>query len=299
VVSVGNITVGGTGKTPVTAHIARLLLERGLRVAVLTRGYGGTMEGTIAIVSDGSKILLTAEECGDEPFLLASTIPGLMVVMGADRHGAGLLAMERLSPDVFLLDDGFQHIRLYRDMNILLLDADNPFGNGWTLPAGLLREPRAAALRADWIIHTRCDDFILTIPMLDLIPQASASYRLSGLTPLSGGTAVPVASLGMLTAFAGIAEPERFFTDLRKLSPNVVQTLALPDHAAYGPATIGAITGLLRDSGAGYAVTTGKDAVKLKQIPPELASRILVANLALRLDGAAPLMSDLFNLLQK
>ena len=155
-ISVGNITVGGTGKTPATAFIARLLIGRGLKVAVLSRGYGGSMEGETAIVADGRTILLDAGQCGDEPYLLAATVPGLMVVMGADRYSAGMLAMERLSPDIFLLDDGFQHLRLRRDLDILLVDWARPFGNGRTLPAGLLREPLSAVQRADLVVYTRC-----------------------------------------------------------------------------------------------------------------------------------------------
>lgn len=139
VVSIGNITVGGTGKTPVTAYIARFLMAQGYRVAVLSRGYGGSLEGQTCVVSDGATIMLSARECGDEPYLLASTVPGLMVVIGTDRYTAGQVAMQQLSPDIFLLDDGFQHLRLHRDLNILLLDYSRPFGNGWTLPAGILR----------------------------------------------------------------------------------------------------------------------------------------------------------------
>jgi len=301
VISIGNITVGGTGKTPVTAWIARHLISQGVKVAVLSRGYGGTLEGSCAIVSDGATIRLAATECGDEPYLLASTIPGLMVVIGSNRHNAGMLALERLSPDIFLLDDGFQHLALHRDMNILLLDFTRPFGNSWTLPAGLLREPRSAAKRADWIIHTRCDDTILKISGLDHIPQASARHRLSNLFPLSGGEQLPFEALTdkALIAFAGIAEPDRFFNDLRKLAKGVVRTLSLPDHAPYDSAAIVTITAMMRDSGADYAITTEKDAVKLKQLPPDLASRILVARLELQLDGADPLTGDLLKLLQK
>ena len=144
VISVGNITVGGTGKTPMTALIARYLMGQGKRVAVLSRGYGGTSRGEARIVSDGSKLLLSASEAGDEPYLLAKELPGLMVVIGHDRYEAGRLAERELNPDLFILDDGFQHLRLQRDLNILLLDGRNPFGNGLTLPAGLLREPRSA-----------------------------------------------------------------------------------------------------------------------------------------------------------
>ena len=180
VISVGNITVGGTGKTPVTAWLARQLMKRGCVVAVLSRGYGGSLEGSAAIVSDGVTVFLKPEECGDEPYLLASTVPGLIVVIGSDRYQAGMLVMESLAPDIFLLDDGFQHIRLHRDMNILLLDCAKPFGNGWTLPAGLLREPRSAALRASWIIRTRCRDIPMHIRGLD-ISEAEALHELRDL----------------------------------------------------------------------------------------------------------------------
>jgi tetraacyldisaccharide 4'-kinase len=131
VISIGNIAVGGTGKTPVTAHLARLIMAQGLKVAVLSRGYGGTLEGQTAIVSDGREITLSADQCGDEPFLLAKSVPGLAVVIGSDRYAAGQLALKGFDTDIFLLDDGFQHLRLHRDLNILLLDCSRPFGNGW------------------------------------------------------------------------------------------------------------------------------------------------------------------------
>jgi tetraacyldisaccharide 4'-kinase len=147
VISVGNLTVGGTGKTPAVAMLAKYFISRGKRAVVLSRGYGGTLRGGLGIVSDGTNLLLTPGEGGDEPYLLATTVSGLAVVVGADRYRAGLFAMERLAPDIFILDDGFQHLRLDRDLNILLLDNGQPFGNGKTLPAGLLREPRSAVQR--------------------------------------------------------------------------------------------------------------------------------------------------------
>ncbi|MBI5483913.1 MAG: tetraacyldisaccharide 4'-kinase [Deltaproteobacteria bacterium] len=257
------------------------------------------MEGHTVVVSDGTTVMLGPTECGDEPYLLASTVPGLMVVIGTDRYAAGLLAIQQLAPDVFLLDDGFQHIRLYRDMDILLLDCAKPFGNGWTLPAGLLREPRQASLRADWIIHTRSDGIINNIPGLDQIPQISSRHRLGSFTKLSDGSVVPFESLGKLVAFAGIAEPDRFFDDLRLLSDRVTGTLALPDHAPYTKEIISTIAAMIRDTGADYAVTTRKDAVKLKKIPPEIASRIVVADLELHIDGIDSLRAELCNLLQK
>jgi len=301
VVSVGNITVGGTGKTPVTACIARLLLERGMKVAVLSRGYGGSMEGRAAIVSDGSEVLLTAEQCGDEPYLLATTVTGLMVVMGSDRHRAGMLAMERLSPDIFLLDDGFQHLGLHRDLDILLLDCARPFGNSLTLPAGLLREPAGAAQRADLIIHTRCPEGATPAPVVAGKPRCIARHRLADLVPLSGGDPMAFAALRgrKILAFAGIAEPAAFFESLTAQGLNLVRTLPFPDHVRYDSSRLAALDRAIGECGAEFAVTTEKDGVKLRHLSPALANRIMLARLALTLDDLSTLTTPLYNLLQK
>jgi tetraacyldisaccharide 4'-kinase len=298
VISVGNLTVGGTGKTPVTAHIARLLLSQGYRVAVLSRGYGGSLEGHTVVVSDGSTVMLDAEQCGDEPFLLASSIPGLMVVMGSDRFSAGVLAMEQLAPDIFLLDDGFQHLRLRRDLNILLLDHALPFGNGWTLPAGILREPKSAATRADLVIQTRCPRVSPT--PFPGIPCCTAHHGLGTLVPLAGGEALSLESLRgrRVLAFAGIADPHGFFVELRERGLSLVAELAMPDHVAYDDNRLAEIDHLMAGSKAEFAITTEKDGVKLKRIPQHLAETILLARLELTIADPAPLTAALRNLLQ-
>ncbi|MGD0586964.1 MAG: tetraacyldisaccharide 4'-kinase [Oryzomonas sp.] len=300
VISVGNITVGGTGKTPATAYIARLLISRGLKIAVLSRGYGGSMEGETAIVADGSTIRLDAGQCGDEPYLLAATVPGLMVVMGADRYKAGMLAMERLSPDIFLLDDGFQHLRLQRDLDILLVDCTRPYGNGWTLPAGLLREPLSAIQRADLVMYTRCPQGHSPAPLAGK-PTCSARHCLGDAVPLAGGPAVSFDSLRgrKALAFAGIGEPGPFFEELRALGVNVVHTIPLPDHAAYTPSQLAGLEAAFRACGADCAVTTEKDGVKLCRRAPEFADRIMLARLELVIDDPTPLTGLLSNLLQK
>ena len=300
VVSIGNITVGGTGKTPVTAHIARVLLSQGLRVAVLSRGYGGTREGTTAVVSDGRELLLAPEECGDEPYLLASTVPGLMVVIGTDRHAAGLLAMEHLNPDIFLLDDGFQHLRLHRDLNILLLDHTHPLGNGWTLPAGLLREPKDAAARADLIMYTRCPHEAKSAAAI-AATACTTHHELVDAVSLTDGKIYRLDSLSdkKILAFAGIADPDFFFEGLRTRGLNLVASVSLPDHVVYGDDMIATIEAALRDSEADYAVTTEKDGVKLRHLPHRVAGKILLARLDLIIDDPTPLTSLLRNLLQK
>ncbi len=267
VISVGNITMGGTGKTPAVLLVARLLMERGKRVAVLTRGYNGSLEGETRIVSDGAALLLTPEEAGDEPCLLASSLPGLIVVMGTDRYRAGSLAMERLSPDMFILDDGFQHQRLRRDLDILLLDSAKPFANARTLPAGILREPPASARRADLILFTRCPkDVTHRDDMVAGIPQCSSSHRLTGWVPLAGGKTMPLDDLKgrRAVAFAGIADPRAFFESLEEEGVPLVATLAFPDHTCYGPREMKALGLLKNDKRADCLITTAKDAVKLQ-----------------------------------
>jgi tetraacyldisaccharide 4'-kinase len=298
VVAVGNLTVGGTGKTPMTLLVARELMARGRRVAVLSRGYGGALHGQGEhVVADGDRILLGPVEAGDEPYLLASAVPGLMVVIGADRFRAGALAMERLAPDLFLLDDGFQHLRLRRDLNILLLDCRRPFGNGSLFPAGLLREPPSALARADLVVYTRCRGGE-TLPDVPGIPACRARHCLAGIVPIGGGELHPFAFLagrrGM--ACAGIADPGEFFADLERQGLDLTATLPLPDHCRYGEAELATIRRLLMAARADYLVTTGKDAVKL--LPHlETLGPVYVAELELELEDPAPLHAALERIL--
>lgn len=262
----GNIVAGGTGKTPTVAWLARRLMTRGKRVAVLSRGYGGTFAGAVHVVSDGSSICATPEEAGDEPLLLAHSIPGLIVVVGADRHQAGLVAQECCNPDIFILDDGFQHMGLYRDLNVLLLDCQRPLANGRTFPAGLLREPKAAHRRADLILLTRCkDDQSASLPFTTDSPVCCSSHELSGYVPLNGGEMRPFSDLegkrGL--AFAGIADPDAFFSSLETVGVHPVATLAFSDHICYDDPEIAALCRLVAASRSEYLITTEKDAVKL------------------------------------
>jgi tetraacyldisaccharide 4'-kinase len=159
VISVGNLTTGGTGKTPLVAWIARELAQAGQRVCILTRGYGRRSAGTRVVVSDGVEIVSDAAQAGDEPLLLAETLKGLAAVISdADRVSAARWAVQNLHSDVFVLDDGFQHLRVDRDLNILTIDATNPWGNRKLLPAGILRESLSEIKRAECFVITRADD---------------------------------------------------------------------------------------------------------------------------------------------
>jgi len=295
VISVGNITMGGTGKTPAVLLLARELMTRGRRVAVLTRGYGGSLEGETRIVSDGETLLLSPAEAGDEPCLLASSLPGLMVVMGSDRYRAGCLALNRLSPDCFILDDGFQHQRLGRDLDILLLDSTAPFSNGWTVPAGFLREPPSASKRSDLVILTRCsgqqtlpDELPVTVPV------CCSSHVLAGFTPLAGGELRPFRQLEgkRVVAFCGIADPAAFFNSVESCGVPLVATLAFPDHSVYGIREMEALGKLKQQSRADCLITTAKDAVKLLPYTTIICD-CFVVKLELTLHDPEPLMAAL------
>ena len=266
VISVGNITMGGTGKTPTVLMLARELMARGKRVVVLTRGYGGSLEGEVHIVSDGNSLLLSTAEAGDEPCLLAATLPGLMVVMGSDRYLAGSLALKELTPDCFILDDGFQHQRLGRDLDILLLDWTEPLGNGRIFPAGFLREPASAVNRAHLAIYTRAASHGRRPDILpQSLPVCTSSHTLTGFTNLGGGEISPFSQLvgRRIIAFCGIADPVSFFDGLESSGVKLISTLALPDHTEYGQQEMEALGRLKRQYKADCFMTTAKDAVKL------------------------------------
>lgn len=310
VISVGNIALGGTGKTPTVAWIASCLMARGKKVCVLSRGYGGSEEGRIHIVSDGERLLLAPEQAGDEPCQLAGMLPGLMVVTGADRYRAGLHAMDRLNPDVFIMDDGFQHLKLKRDLNILLLDAANPFaaqredasaaretsrdvpkhfGYGLTIPGGFLREPSAAAARADVVLCTRTRNDVRVAPVPGK-PTCWTKHKLSGIVPLVGGTQSGFETVqgARIMAFSGIANPGAFFDGLEEVGVRPVTTLAFPDHTRYEEPELAAILRLKTASRSTVLLTTQKDAVKLLPHAEKLPGCHAVA-LELDFEDACPL----------
>jgi tetraacyldisaccharide 4'-kinase len=212
-----------------------------------------------------------------------------------------MLAMERLSPDLFLLDDGFQHLRLHRDLNILLLDYARPFGNGWGIPAGLLREPECAAHRADLIIQTRCPDGVASGAVVPDRPHCCARHLLGDVIPLTGGDPLGFGALRgrKLLAFAGIAEPDGFFAGLRSHGLDLVDTIIFPDHAVYDDEAVHEITDRFRTSEADLAITTEKDGVKLTALPMEFSEKTVLARLDLQIDDPTPLTALLRNLLQK
>jgi tetraacyldisaccharide 4'-kinase len=260
-VSVGNLASGGTGKTPIVDSLVRFCLGRGIRVAVVSRGYGGTGVTGVGVVCDGEGPLLDPAVCGDEPYLLARRNPRALILVARKRALGVALAVERLGAELIILDDGFQHLGVARDLDIVLLDACAPFGNGWPLPAGLLREFPAALSRGNLFILTRT---AAALPSPDLPgPRLHARHRLSAEAVSLGGERRTLATLQghKGVAFAGIADPEAFFAGLRGEGLKLLHTLSFADHAGYGSEELRTIGEAAL--GADYLITTEKDGVKL------------------------------------
>jgi tetraacyldisaccharide 4'-kinase len=279
VISVGNLTVGGTGKTPTVIFIANLLKERGYRPAVLSRGYGGRAGDSVNIVSDGNRILLGWRDAGDEPILIAGAAPGVPVLTGGKRLLTGRAAVERFGADVLILDDAFQHRSLFRNLDIVLVDALRPVGNGFILPRGPLREMPEALRRAHLIIRTGADG-----DPADPLPGFSGPPTFRGLRQPLGfvegrtGRVLPLAELKgrRVSAFAGIGRPETFRGSLTKLGVEIASFRAFPDHHPYTRTDIDALRQLARKSRAVWIVTTEKDAVRLADHPDFLRELALL-----------------------
>jgi tetraacyldisaccharide 4'-kinase len=262
VISVGNIAVGGTGKTPVVDWLIKELLQRNKRLAVVSRGYGGNFSETVGVVAIGNgRILLGAVEAGDEPVLLAQRNPGAVVIVSRKRIDGINHAIKQLNVDIIILDDAFQHRSVYRDLDLVLLDAKRPFGNGLPLPAGLLREFKSAFSRANLILVTRKTE--KKIDICAHAPIFTSRHLLSDIAVSLDGREASLAQLKQkrICAFAGIANPENFFSALRDMGVVLVQTVALPDHCCYESRDLVRLGEAAED--CDLWLTTEKDAVKL------------------------------------
>src|SRR6185503_14948563 len=224
VISVGNITTGGTGKTPLVEYVARMIASHGKKVCILTRGYGRKDPHLQVIVSDGYDVLASPSEAGDEPYLLATKLAGqAAVISSADRIAAGEEAIKDFGTEVFVLDDGFQHLRLARDLNIVCIDATNPWGGGRLLPYGRLRESLEGMSRADCVVLTRCDQVESVETLREEVreltsgkPMFESLMRPVRVTSLKNGsgTLVPPARVA---AFCAVGNPDSFFRNVRQL----------------------------------------------------------------------------------
>jgi tetraacyldisaccharide 4'-kinase len=273
VISVGNLTVGGTGKTPIVIYVLQRLLARGFRVAVLSRGYRRTSQAPQLLVSDGQQVLARPEEAGDEPYLIARRCPGAIVAVGADRYSLGQWVLTRVPVDCFLLDDGFQHVQLHRDVNLLLVDATDLSGLQAALPIGRLREPLSAAARATAILITRAGCEQEANQVWHLLQQACGSLP----SPLLVGflaeefrrvgqeesRPLPMFRGRTAVVFSGIGNAESFHALISELGMTVAESLVFPDHVHYTAGMINMIRARANACGADLLVTTEKDADKV------------------------------------
>ena len=273
VVSVGNLTLGGTGKTPFTEWTAQWYQRQGWRVAVLSRGYGGTPAEQPQVVSAGDGPVTDWRTAGDEAYLLARFLPGVPVLVGRDRYASGLYACERFGAQVLVLDDGFQHHALHRDCDIVLIDASNPFGHGALLPRGTLREPLHTLRRAQVIVLSRVETAGDEVPRLcEHIRRYAGQqpiYRMA-VSPASlrrhdTGCAVDPSWLQQrrVVAFAGLGNPRAFAASLAQSGARVAAFLAFPDHHPYSVADWQTVCDAACREGAEALLTTEKDAVRL------------------------------------
>ncbi|MBI3802821.1 MAG: tetraacyldisaccharide 4'-kinase [Nitrospirae bacterium] len=271
VVSVGNLTVGGTGKTPFTIFLAEEWQRRGAAVGVVSRGYGGTYKGPLRLVSDGQEILEDPSAVGDEPYLIAQRLKGVPVIVSPDRFEGCRWLLNRFKLDVLLLDDAFQHIRLHRDLNLLLVDATNPFGNGALLPRGTLREPLSEVRRADVVIFTRSSDqsdaseWIGELERLGRPCVRTMFQPTAWMNVRTGATLPPEALAGEpVLGFCGIGNPDSFATLLKQLQVDLREQINFRDHHRYQADDLGRIQKKAQERGVTRVVTTEKDAVKIK-----------------------------------
>lgn len=272
VISVGNLAVGGAGKTPVVIAVAERLLARGRRVAVLSRGYGAVRRDA-RVVADGTRLLLGAREGGDEPVLLARRLPGVRVLCGPSRAGLARSAVEDLGADALLLDDGFQHRALARDLDVVVLDASAPFGNGRLLPAGPNREPRSALRRAGLVWLSRVDQ----ADPRELAGLRDLAWEATGRAPVESEHAPVEVTDGSLSRgadpgtlrgrrvllLAGIARPAGFRRTLAALGAEVVAERLHADHHRFAPAELEEAFRAAAAAGCDAVVTTEKDAVRI------------------------------------
>jgi tetraacyldisaccharide 4'-kinase len=276
VISVGNLTVGGTGKTPAVELAVRTLCELGHRPGVLSRGYGRRSAG-IQVVADAASIRLDAVEGGDEPFLLARRLPGVPVVVGPNRYEAGALARARFDVTALVLDDGFQHRTLAKDLEVVMARAVHPWGNGRLLPGGPLREPLAALARAQLIVATGARDagegaeVRATVERLAPgVPVLTAVHVPTECFESSAMHFVPLTALAgaKLLAFAGIGAPDGFSRTLGETDVTLAGFESFADHHWYTRDDLARLDRRAADLGADGLITTEKDWVRLRTLPP-------------------------------
>jgi tetraacyldisaccharide 4'-kinase len=307
VICIGNLTTGGTGKTPMTQTLCTLLRASGRKVVILSRGYGGRHERGCAVVSDGQKVRLSAMEAGDEAYLLAKTLPDIPVVVGKDRRKTGTLAWNEFRPDVIVLDDGMQYWQLHRDLDIVLLNACDPFDNGYTFPRGLLREPPSHLRRAGIVVltnaqragseqRTRLKETVHRLAPGR--PVFTADLAPVGLRALSGKSDTPLDWLEgrRVAALSAIGNPASFETLIGELGGVLAARFRFRDHQEI---TLPEMERIFDEACAAHAeaiLTTEKDAVKM--VPLKSRVPVLALQVTMQIEGANEMLAHIESVLK-
>ncbi|MBF0558106.1 MAG: tetraacyldisaccharide 4'-kinase [Nitrospirae bacterium] len=328
VISIGNVTVGGTGKTPAVIAIAEESLKRGFSPVILTRGYRGSAKGPclvsasktppVGFKGEPSKIIYTSADAGDEPVLMAGRLKGVPVIKSANRNEGGIFAIQSLAPRegapfLFILDDGFQHWVLHRDADIVLIDGLNPFGNRKLLPMGILREPLGELKRADIFVITKCgrdggteksgsfrnENEELASELRNAFPEKPvylSGYDVVRAVNKAGSEYAPEALQDKrVFAFCGIAHPESFRRTLSSLSIRPAGFKAYRDHHFYTPSDVNYLETQAKELQCEFMLTTEKDMIKLKEL--EIGDNVL--SLAIRWNTDAAFYDDVFGRISK
>lgn len=307
VVSVGNLSAGGAGKTPTVAFLANALTERGCKVAIVARGYGRSGTGA-CLVSDGHTVLAEIHEAGDEPLLLAQQCPRVAVVVAESKTHAAQIAAEHFQPDVILVDDGFQHRRLQRELDWVLISARMLMQKPWLLPAGPLREPLRNLRRAHIILLTETNGLGVkerqkVLNILARVTTASImpiNFVGDHVRPLFEGKMLATFSAQQTSAFlvSGIARPERFRQSVEAFGIKVREHAIYRDHHRYSARDVEALARKFQNSGADCLLTTAKDAVKLQSFArlQALPSYVLELRLSVEADDTASLVNAVLKL---
>jgi tetraacyldisaccharide 4'-kinase len=271
VISIGNLTMGGTGKTPAVRLVAEHLTAKGEGVVIVTRGYGRTVPGQRILVDGQGRW----REMGDEPLMLSRSLPTVPIIVGRDRVAGGKVAVEKFRPQFVILDDGFQHLRLARDVEVVVIDATCPFGNGRLFPGGILRENLGALQRAHLFLVTKVNQAENVGHLLRLLQQihphaviVQGAYRPVGLSEVSTHTQVGLELLKgkPVLAMSGIGNPISFERSLEGLGAQLAERLRFSDHHPFRPKEVTAALRLAQETGAQYVVTTEKDRVRLPAV---------------------------------
>ena len=286
VLSIGNLTLGGTGKTPMVVFFAIYLNNLGKKVAVLSRGYGRSTKGTVLVSKGDGNILCSWQDCGDEPYMIANKLKGVPVLVDENRYRGGLYLTKNFNPDIIIMDDGFQHRALHRDLDIVLIDGGDNISEHRLLPYGKLREPWSNIIRADAIIITKKRPSALIKRKIDetLLPQLYTRFIPAIRYPNSFSSETDVDQNVFI--ISGLGNPSFFEKTVERLGYEICGIKNFPDHYHYEKRDLDKIQLLMKESGASQILTTEKDWVKLKAFKSDIAFGIVDINIRIQNEEA-------------